>query len=130
MTIAPLVRRPPIAQHRFIKVTDREVQFRTKDLKEKREVITHYSVKAFVAVLAEHRPDRYRHAVRYFGLLAPVSRRRTSATLFALLGQKRRPRPQRLSWQNSLRKYFGVDPLVDSNGQSMHWVGRRNPAAP
>jgi hypothetical protein len=73
VTIAPLARRPPIAQHRFIKVTDREVQFRTKDLKEKREVITHYSVKAFVAVLAEHRPDRYRHAVRYFGLLAPVS---------------------------------------------------------
>jgi len=40
VTIAPLARRPPIAQHRFIKVTDREVQFRTNDLKEKREVIT------------------------------------------------------------------------------------------
>src|SRR5271167_1620734 len=28
------------------------------------------------------------------------------------------PRPSRLSWANSLRKHFGVDPLVDSGGRS------------
>lgn len=78
------------------------------------------------ATLAEHVPDRYRHAIRYFGLLAPRSKGRTSAALFALLGQKKRPRPPWLSWANSLRKHFGVDPLVDSNGLSMHWVGRLN----
>jgi hypothetical protein len=36
---------------------------------------------------------------------------------FALVGQDKRPRPRRLSWQASLQKYFGVDPLIDSHGQ-------------
>ncbi|MFZ3210829.1 MAG: transposase [Terriglobales bacterium] len=123
------IRWPPIAQHRFAEITDREVQFRRKDLKQKRQVITWYSIEEFVATLAEHVLDRYRHAIRYFWLLAPGSKRRTSAALFALLGQEKRRRPQRLSWANSLRKHFGVDPLVDSGGQPMHWVGRLNLAA-
>jgi hypothetical protein len=126
---ARYVRRPPIAQHRFTKITDREVEFLTKDLKEKRVVTTHYLIEEFVDALAAQVPDRYRHAMRYFGLLAPGTKRMTSAALFALLGQNKRPRPQRLSWRDSLRKYFGVDPLVDSRGQSMHWVRRLKPAA-
>jgi hypothetical protein len=121
------IRRPPIAQHRFEEITDREVQFWRKDLKQKRRVLTRYSVEEFVATLAEHVPDHYRHAIRYFGLLAPGSKRRTSAAIFALLGQEKRPRPQRLGWRNSLRKYFGIDPLVDTGGQSMHWTRRLKP---
>jgi len=123
------IRRPPIAQHRFEEITDREVQFWRKDLKQKRRVLTRYSIEEFVATLAEHVPDHYRHAIRYFGLLAPGSKRQTSAALFALLGQEKRPRPSRLSWANSLRKHFGVDPLVDSGGRSMHWIGRTDPVA-
>jgi hypothetical protein len=94
----------------------------TKDLKEKRVVTTHYLIEEFVDALAAHVPDRYRHAMRRFGLLAPSAQCLTSAALFALLGQKKRPRPQLLNWRNSLHKYFGVDPLVDSRGQSMHWA--------
>ena len=123
------IRHPPIAQHRFVKVTDREVVFIRKDLKLKRQVLTQYSIEEFVAILAEHVPDRYRHGMRYFGLLAPRRKGQTSAALFALLGQEKRPRPPRLSWANSLRKHFGVDPLVDSGGRHMHWVGRLNPVA-
>jgi len=126
---ARYVRRPPIAQRRFVKVTHREVEFLTKDKPENRVVTTRYSIEEFIALWAEHVPDRYRHAIRYFGLLAPGTKGRTSAALFALLGQEKRPRPRRLSWQNSLRKYFGVDPLVDSCGQPMHWVGRLRPVA-
>jgi Phage integrase family/Putative transposase len=118
-----------IAQHRFTKITGREVEFLTKDLKEKRVVTTHYLIEEFVDALAAHVPDRYRHAMRRFGLLAPRAQCVTSAALFALLGQKKRPRPQRLSWRNSLHKYFGVDPLVDSRGQSMHWARRLKPVA-
>jgi len=92
-------------------------------------VTTHYLLEEFVDALAAQVPDRYRHAMRYFGLLAPGTKHMTSAALFALLGQNKRPRPQRLSWRNSLRKYFGVDPLVDSCGQSMHWARRLNPVA-
>jgi len=127
--VARYVRRPPIAQHRFTKITDREVEFLTKDLKEKRVVTTQYLIEEFVDALAAHVPDRYKHAMRRFGLLAPRTQHATSAALFLLLGQKKRPRPQRLSWRNSLRKYFGVDPLVDSGNQPMHWIGRLNPLA-
>jgi hypothetical protein len=116
-------------QHRFTKITDREVEFLTKDLKGKRIVTTHYVIEEFVDALGVQVPDRYRHAMRRFGLLAPRAQRVTSAALFALLGQVRRPRPQHLNWRNSLQKYFGVDPLVDSQGQSMHWARRLTPVA-
>lgn len=127
--VARYVRRPPISQHRFRKVTDREVEFLTKDLKEKRVVTTHYLIEEFVDLLAAHVPDHYRHAMRRFGLLAPRTQRATSAAMFLLPDQEKRPRPKRLSWRNSLWKYFRVDPLVDSGGQSMHWVGRLKPMA-
>jgi hypothetical protein len=93
----------------------------------RRNRLTRYSIEEFVAVLAEHVPDRYRHGMRYFGLLAPRRKDRTSAALFALLGQEKRSRPPRLSWANSLRRHFGVDPLVDSQGRAMHWIGRLSP---
>ena len=121
------IRRPPIAQRRFDKVTDQEVEFWTKDLKQKRRVTTQLPIKKFVALLAEHVPDRYRHAIRYFGLLAPGSKHQTYAGLFVLLGQKRRKPPRRLSWAESLRRDFGVDPLLDSKGRPMYWTGRQKP---
>jgi len=101
----------------------------TKDLKQKRVVTTRYSLLEFVAILTEHVPDHYRHGIRYFGLLAPRSKALTSAAFFTLLGQEKRPRPQRLSWRNSLRKYFGIDPLSDRHGEVMHWLSRRKPVA-
>ena len=80
------VRRPPIAQHRFVEITDGTVRFWTKDLKLKRRVITEYSLEEFVAALAEHVPDRYRHAIRYFGLLAPRSKTDVCGGAFPLAG--------------------------------------------
>jgi len=121
------VRRPPIAQYRFVKITDREVRFWTKDKIQKRRVNISYTPEGFVATLAEHVPDRYQHGIRYFGLLAPGSRARTSAAVFALLGQQKRSRPRRLSWAYSLRRDFGVDPLIDRRGERMRWVGRLKP---
>jgi hypothetical protein len=107
--------------------TDREVVFVAKDTKTKRLVPTPRQLSDFVRLLASHVPDSYRHSVRYFGLLSPRARGRMQAALFALLGQCLRPRPQRLSWRDSLWKYFGVDPLVDSCGQTMLWVRRERP---
>jgi len=122
------IRRPPVAQHRFVKITDREVWFWTKDLKQKRRVLTRYLIEDFVATLAEHVQDRYRHAIRYFGLLAPGSKGQTSGALLVLLRQENQRRPQRLSWATSIHRNFGVDPLVDSQGHRMHWVGRLKPS--
>jgi hypothetical protein len=118
------IRRPPIAQHRFERIADGVVEFWRKDLKLKERALTSYPIEEFVSLLAEHVHDRYRHAIRYFGLLAPVTKHRTSAAVFMLLGQKKLPRPQRLSWRNALRKYFDVDPLQDSQGREMSWVRR------
>ena len=69
-------------------------------------------------------PDDRRKAIRYFGLLAPRAKGQSYAALFVLLGETKRPRPQRLDWRSSLLKYFGHDPLIDSRGQEMHWVRR------
>jgi hypothetical protein len=61
------IRRPPIAEHRFVKIGNGEVQFQSKDLKLNKWVVTRYRVEDFVIALADHIPDQYRHAIRYFG---------------------------------------------------------------
>jgi hypothetical protein len=121
------IRRPPIAQHRFVKIGDGEVQFLRKDLKLKQWVVTRYSMNDFVLTLADHVPDRYSHAIRYFGLLAPGAKGRTSLGLFAVLRQPKRPRPLRLSWAESLKRDFRRDPLLDCSGRRMRWARRTRP---
>ena len=121
-------RRPPIAQRRFRNIDRHEVQFLTKDTRTKQTVMTQYTMADFLASLADHVPDRYRHNIRYFGLLAPRTKARTHDIVFALLGQERLGKPWRLSWAASIRKYFGVDPLLDRQGERMVWAGRLEPA--
>jgi hypothetical protein len=65
-------------------------------------VETTYTPADFLAALADHVPDRYRHNVRYFGLLAPRLKNPTHDAVFALLGQKRLGKPSRLRWAASL----------------------------
>jgi hypothetical protein len=118
---ARYVRRPPIAKWRILRVADGQVAYVAKV---KRGVLAaaRCTLDRFVRLLAAHVPDNYRHAIRYFGILAPRARGQMYPALFLLLGQERQPRPQRLSWRASLLKYFGVDPMIDSFGQEMHWV--------
>jgi len=122
------IRRPPIAEYRLERISDLEVEYLAKDTRKKRLVKNRYSNEEFVDTLKDHVPDRFRHGMRYFGLLSPRSKRRTFPALFALLGQKKRPRPRRRSWADSRYKHFGVDLLIDSFGQPMRWVGRLRPA--
>ena len=107
---------------RILKVVDGKVQFVAKDTKNQRMVSTCCTLDQFVHFLAMHVPDHYRHGVRYFGLLAPRVKNKLYAELFLRLGQQIRPRPQRLSWRESVKKYFGFDPMIDSIGQVMRWV--------
>ena len=127
---ARYLRRPPIASWRLLKITNNEVEFVAKDTKAGLLVATRVALPHFVHLLADHVPDYYQHGIRYFGLLAPPAKRLTRAALFLLLGQTLRPRPERSSWRNSLLKYFGVDPLIDSCGQAMHWVRQERAIAP
>jgi hypothetical protein len=121
------VRRPPIAQYRFVKITDQEVRFWTKHKVLKRRVNISYTPEEFVATLAEHVPDRYQHGIRHFGLAAPRSNARTSAAVFALLRQQKRPSPRRLGWAFLMKRDFGKDPTIDRLGQPMRWAGRLKP---
>lgn len=120
------VRRPPIAQHRFLKISE-YVEFWTNDRKLKRRVITRYKAGDFVATLANHIPDHYQHSVRSYGLLAPRSIAMSRTALFLLLGQSRRERPRRLKYRDSIRRSFGRDPFLDSQGNEMRRTGRREP---
>jgi hypothetical protein len=121
---ARYVRRPPVATWRLLRVTDKEVDFVAKDTKAGRLVPKRVPLSQFARLLAAHVPSRYRHGIRYFGLLAPRAKSTTHTALFVLLGQIRRSRPVRMSWRNSLLKYFGVDPLIDSRGNGMRWIRR------
>ncbi len=125
--IGRYVRRPPIAEHRFVEINKNWVVFWTKDHRLKRRVETWYSRERFVDLLAEHVPEDYRHAVCHYGLLSPRGKNRTLALIFALLGQRRRPRPQRLSWAQFLKRTFHRDPLVDSKGYRMRLLRRIAP---
>ena len=122
-------RRPPVAQHRFREIDRQEIRFVTKDTRTKRTVETTYTPAEFLTTLADHIPDRYRHNIRYFGLLSPRVKGRTHDAVFALVGQERLGKPRRLRWAASLKKSFGVDPLLDREGQRMRWA-RRMPPAP
>ena len=118
------VRRPPIAEHRFRTVTPHEVRFLTKDLKSGQTVGTRYTLPEFIDRLGHHVPRRYSHNVRYFGLLAPRTKATIYAYVFNLLKQHRLPTPPRVRWAVALKRDFGVDPLLDSKGNRMYWVGR------
>jgi putative transposase len=120
---ARYIRRPPIAQHRFQEIDRLVVKFLTKDTATKETVLDELPKEEFVQILADHVPDRYRHSVRYLGLLAPRSKNRSMAILFKLLGQRRRPRPRRLSWAEMIMKYFKRNPVIDRLGQPMQYVG-------
>ena len=89
-----------------------------------------YTPAEFLATLADHVPDRYRHNIRYFGLLAPRVKCQTHDAVFALLGQERLGKPMRLRWATSMQECFGVDPLVDRDGQRMRWARRVPPSQP
>ena len=121
------IRRLPIAQNRILQVTEDEVVYLAKDTRTKTLQETSCTPAEFVAMLSPHVLDRYQHSMRYYGLLAPLTKKLTSAAVFALLGQHPRPKPPRQGWADSLKQHFGVDPLIDEFGDSMHWVGRRQP---
>ena len=121
------IRRLPISQKRILTVTSREVAYRIKDTRAKALVEARCTPETFVAMLSQHVLDRYQHSMRYFGLLAPRTRSQTSAAVFASLGQLRRPKLHRQRWADSVKRHFGVDPLVDTFGNRMRWVNSRQP---
>jgi hypothetical protein len=116
------IRRPPIAAYRITYIGRRTVTFWYNDKKEHRRKYITCSQKEFIDRWVQHILQRYKHSVRNFGLFAPRSLGQTSAAIFALLGQKRMPRPKARPWAISRKEDFGVDPLVDRRGERMRFI--------
>ncbi len=123
------VRRPPIAQRRITMVGERTVRFRYKDKKLRRKVYLHCSLEEFINRWVQHIPERYQHAVRSFGLFAPRALGQSSAAIFVILRQERRPRPKPWPWAESIKRDFKYDPLLDQKGKRMKWARRITPNA-
>jgi hypothetical protein len=121
------VRRPPIAQSRVTEVEGAVVRFWYKDKKLRGKVLVQCSSEEFVERWSQHIPERYRHAVRSFGLFAPRGMQKTLDAIFAILGQERRPRPKPRCWAQSIMRDFKRDPLLDSKGKRLTWVRRIAP---
>jgi hypothetical protein len=64
---ARYIRRPPIAQHRFQEIEGPVVKFLTKDTATKETVLDELPKEEFIHILADHVPDKFVHAVRYYG---------------------------------------------------------------
>jgi len=105
---ARYLRRPPIAKRRFQEFVGSDVRFWTEDTKTKELVLDTLPKSDLVDRLADHTPDKYQNAVRYYGLLAPRSRNRALGLVFALLGKMRRPRP---------RPYPGPNPSCSASAE-------------
>jgi hypothetical protein len=121
------VRRPPIAQRRITWIGERTVRFWYKDKKLRRRAEVQCSLEEFIDRWAQHIPEHYQHAVRSFGLFAPRALSQTSAAIFAILGQERKPRPKPRRWADSIKRDFGYDPLLDHTGKRMKWTRRIAP---
>lgn len=121
------IRRPPVAQHRLTRIATDQVEYLAKDTANKQFVLKRYTGAEFVDILIRHAPDGGRHSMRYFGLLSPRSKARVWAGIFVLLKQRVRQHPPRLSCRQLRLRTFGIDPLLDSRGEPMYWIGRRAP---
>jgi hypothetical protein len=125
--IGRYVRKPPIAQHRFTRLNDEEVQYLAKDTRNKCLTPLKYTNQEFLALLIPHVADRYRNSMRYFGLLAPRSKN-LLPVVFELLNQKQRSKPTRLPWATSLARTFGVNPLIGRDGSVLRRIGSIEPS--
>jgi hypothetical protein len=123
------VRRPP---HRAAADSQRRRRICTvlviKDKRLRRRENVQCTVEEFIDRWAQHIPNRYRHAVRQFGLFAPRRWARAATAVFTIIGQKLRPRPKRRPWAIAIQQQFGRNPLLDPMGQPMNWVRHLAPA--
>lgn len=117
------LRRPPIARSRLLSYDGKTVAFRYKDTKSGQTLVERCSADDFIRRLADQVPDRYRHGVHFFGLLASRCKGREYEVFRILLGLKRRTRPRRTPWRKLIWSTFRRDPLLASNGEVMQKIG-------
>ena len=65
------IRRLPLSQRRILKISSDEVVYEYKDTRKKRIAVARCKPEELVDLLLLHVHRRYRHSMRYFGLMAP-----------------------------------------------------------
>jgi hypothetical protein len=126
--VARYLRRPPMADYRIQGWDKENVRYLWRDKKSNgmvREEIL--PVRLFIARFIDQIPDKGKHSVRYFGLLAPHARKCRYEAFLRLLPTPRPQRVMRLRWANSIRRISGRDPLIDSAGNRMARIGHLPP---
>jgi hypothetical protein len=124
------VGRPPISESNIVGFDENGVDFiasvypgksdysngRQKEHKKIKKSM-HYTLWKFILLLTNHLPDRYRHSVRYYGLLAPRVRRRAQEAVESCI-------PHLVSAVNAKKKSRTPK---DSHGNEMHRVRSVSP---
>lgn len=103
--------RPAIAESRIIYYDGKIVKFWYDRHEDDKRVIETLSVFEFFKLLISHIPDKYFNSIRYYGFYCrPI---RSSNKLFKLFKDTYfKLRKCINSWQNRLKFYFGIDPLI------------------
>jgi len=126
--IGRYIRKPPIAQHRLTRVNEREVQYLAKDTRHRCLTTVTYTNREFLDLIMPHIADRYCNSMRYFGLLAPRSKR-LLPVVFDLLNQKQKSNPSRLSYAESMMRTFGENPFIGRDGSVLQRIGWIEPTS-
>jgi hypothetical protein len=119
--MARYLRRPPIANRNIISIDNGTVVFLGKDTKAGKRMRMEVSANVFLSRLSDQVTEHYTNGVHYFGLVSPAAKRRGYRTFMGLLGREV-PKPlDRMTWRGCMIREFGIDPLLDSNGEVMSW---------
>jgi hypothetical protein len=128
--VSRYLRRPPIAMHKILYYDGERVRFRYRDKKRDRIEVQEYSAREFILRFVDQIPNRYKHGVHYFDLLAPGCKGGPYEAFLRLLRYKRRSRPRRTPWRVLFWMVYKIDPLRATNGEIMQKIGWLGPDMP
>jgi len=120
--VSRYILRPPLPEYKIVEYQDGKVTFRIKNTKLKCFMDETKSTEDFIAILTRHAPVRYRHGIRYFGLLVPRSIVGCFAVFCKLIRYRRPARIRPFGWARSIWRAYRRDPLASrTGGQRLYW---------
>jgi hypothetical protein len=116
--ICRYARRVPFANRNILSFDEKVVSLLFKDTKRRQRFVVKMEVGEFLKKIENHIAPHYSHAVHYFGLLGPRSKKQFAIYCAQLRYPIRKPRP-RQPWETRIETSFGRRPLIDSQGNQM-----------
>lgn len=116
--ICRYARRAPFANRYIRSFNESFVILLLKDTKRRKRAVVKMEVGEFLKRIENHIAPHYSHAVHYFGLLGPRSKKHFAIYCAQLRYPIRKPLP-RQSWETRIETTFGRRPLIDRQGNRM-----------